>query len=98
MNYLKNVDSYHYNELKHIKLQSKPAKSHKHPKRGKPKRLTFISKVHEVNILSNERDGLVKKFDKNAKHEKDKALLINDYLENNEVKKKLKKRTTRRRL
>ena len=89
MNYLKNVDSYHYNELKHIKLHSKPAKPHKHPKRGKPKRLTFISKVHEANILSNERDGLVKKFDKNVKGKKaykeakEKALLVNDYLENN---------------
>ena len=89
MNYLKNVDSYHYNELKHIKLQSKPAKSHKHPKSGKPKRLIFISKAHEVNILSNERDGLVKKFDKNVKGKKaykdetNKALLVNDYLENN---------------
>lgn len=86
MNYLKNVDSYHYNELKHIKLQSKP---HKHPKRGKPKRLIFISKVHEVNILSNERGELVKKFDKNVKGKKaykdetNKALLVNDYLENN---------------
>jgi len=59
MNYLKNVDSYHYNELKYIKLQSKPAKSHKHPKSGKLKRLIFISKVHEDNILSNERGELV---------------------------------------
>jgi len=97
--YLKDVDPYHYNELKHAKPGRLRRKSHHFAsKRGKPKRLTFMKKVRNAKIMSNERGEVVKKFDKNSKYdykeEKKKALLVNHYLENKDkVNSNLRKRT-----